>query len=68
VAIRKERGLGAFNTVCRIGFDLKNKAYEDHFEVLKVNYWGTKVEPIDKTQEEPQIKKPKVKAQIEWSE
>ena len=68
VAIRKERGLGAFNTVCRIGFDLKSKAYEDHFEVLKVNYWGTKVEPIDKTPEEPQIKKPKVKAKIEWSE
>jgi hypothetical protein len=43
---------------------------------LKVNYWGTKVEPIDKTPEEPQIKKPKVKAkndyikkeEIDWTE
>jgi replicative DNA helicase len=44
ISIRKERGLGFFNTVCNIGFNFKTKSYEEDYKIFKVNYWGTKVE------------------------
>lgn len=44
VCIRKERGLGFYNTACSIGFNVRTKSYETEYEGHKVNYWGTKIE------------------------
>ena len=60
ICIRKERGLGFFNTVCNVGFDIKRKMYEDAYEIHKVNYWGTKIDGENKDSKKKVIK--------EWQE
>lgn len=49
ICIRKERGLGFFNTICNIGFNLRTKSYEDKYMIYKINYWGTKVDGFEKS-------------------
>ncbi len=51
VCIRKDRGLGAYNTACNIGFNLRTKSYETEYEGHRVNYWGTKIDgkPAEKS-------------------
>jgi len=56
VCIRKERGLGFFNTACNVGFNLKTKTYEEDYELHKVNYWGTKIDGKDKEDKKKKIK------------
>lgn len=68
VSIRKERGLGAFNTVCKIGFDIRQKDYEKTFEIMKVNYWGTKVEPLNSTTHSEPKKYKKNDEDIQWQD
>lgn len=48
ICIRKERGLGFFNTICNIGFNLRTKSYEEIYVINKVNYWGTKIDGMEK--------------------
>lgn len=43
ICIRKERGMGVFNTACKIGFDLQKKEYQTEYKLHEVNYWGTKI-------------------------
>ncbi len=55
VCIRKERDLGAFNTACNIGFNLRTKTYEEEYIIHRVNYWGDKIDgsaPKKKPKEE----------------
>lgn len=49
ICIRKERGLGFFNTICNIGFNMRTKTYEEKYRIHKVNYWGTKVDGLEKS-------------------
>lgn len=44
ICIRKERGLGAYNTACNIGFNLRTKSYETEYSGHRVNYWGTLID------------------------
>ena len=52
VCIRKERGLGFFNTACNIGFNIRTKSYEEKYEGHRVNYWGTEIDGTNKKKQQ----------------